>query len=377
MISRKAGETSTTGTLPSAEVTKLATAAAASFKLAAAPGAVVGVRTPAGSWTQVYGEADPAANAPMTVGIHTRIGSVTKTFTGTLLLQLVQARKLSLDDPISKYEPGIPNGDRITLRMLADMTSGIFSYTQSTAFTDPFFAKPQTNFTPAELVKIGVAGSPIFEPGAKFNYSNTNTILLGLVIEKVTGQSFGQVLQQMVLDPLKLTNTTWPGDSTAIPAPFARGFTLQGDTATPSKPSDATNWSSTWGWTAGQMISNISDLLTYGRALGTGQGLLDPAVQAQRLNSFPGAAGYGLALGCAGGWVGHTGELPGYNTALYYDTTTDTTVVVQTNSDIQSGNCPEKGTTLTDDPGQAVCSAPATRIFNALAVALNHPFAMS
>lgn len=304
--------------------------------------------------------------------MHTRIGSVTKTFTGTVLLQLAQEGRLSLDDPIAKYVPGVPNGATVTLRMLANMTSGVASYTASDAFTDVFFAHPRTVFTPKQLIAVGVALSPIFRPGAKLNYSNTNTILLGRVIEKITGAPIGQVFQRRIFKPIGLTNTVWPGRSTAIPRPYPQGFTLQGDTATPDDPSNATHWNPSWGFTAGELISNMSDLLTYGRALGTGQGLLHPVTQAERLTSFPGPAGYGIAMGCVDGWVGHTGELPGYNTSVFYDTTTDTTVIVQTNSDIPSGKCPTP--TLNDDPRVLVCSAPATRMFVALSIALGHPF---
>jgi D-alanyl-D-alanine carboxypeptidase len=177
----------------------------------------------------------------------------------------------------------------------------------------------------------------------------------------------------MVFDPLGLENTSWPGQSTEMPAPFAQGFTLQGDFAKPDAPSNATHWNPAWGWTAGEVISDMADLLTYGRALGTGQGLLGPVAQAERLKSFPGPAGYGIAVGCIDGWVGHTGELPGYNTTVYYDTTSDTTVIVQANSDIASGNCPASPV-LTDDPRDAVCSSPATRIFVGLTTALGHTF---
>jgi D-alanyl-D-alanine carboxypeptidase len=114
--------------------------------------------------------------------------------------------------------------------------------------------------------------------------------------------------------------------------------------------------------------------LAYGRALGTGQGLLDPAIQAQRLTSIPGAAGYGIAMGCVDGWVGHDGELPGYNTSVFYDTTTDTTVVIQTNSDIPSGDCPPEAATLIDNPRGPVCASPATRMLVALSTALGHTF---
>ena len=372
VIATQPTSASTTASLPADLVTKLDDAASSSFAEAASPGAVVGVRTPAGTWINSYGIADDTTKAPMTSDVHQRIGSVTKTFTGTVLLQLVEQGKVSLDDPIDKYVPGVPNGDRVTLRMLADMTSGVASYTRSTAFTDEYFAHPETVFTPDQLLAIGIAESPLFEPGAQFDYSNTNTVLLGMVIEKVTGQKIGDVFTQDVLTPLGLTNTSWPGDSPVLPDPHAQGYTLQGS-GTPDNPANATNWNPAWGWTAGEMISNMDDLLVYGRALGTGQGLLSPAVQTERLESFPGPAGYGLAMGCVDGWVGHTGELPGFNTSVFYDTTSDTTVIVEVNSDIASGDCAQSPT-LDDDPGTAVCSSPATRMFVALSTALGHTF---
>ena len=332
----------------------------------------MGVVTPEGTWKSAYGIADPAKGTPMTVNMHTRIGSVTKTFTGTAIMQLAEAGKLSLDDKIAQYVPGIPNGDRITLRQLANMTSGLASYTQSSKFTDKFFSKPQTIWTPKELVAIGVAESPLYEPGASFNYSNTNTLLLGMVIEQVTKKPVGQVLTEQILEPLNLDHTSWPGDATDIPTPYAQGFTLQGNFAKPDAPSNATHWNPSWGWTAGELISNLDDLLVYARALGTGHGLLRPVAQTERL-TFPAAGGYGIGMGCADGWVGHTGELPGYNTTVFYHTGADIAVVAQTNSDIASGNCDEKPT-LTDDPRDTVCSSPAKRVFVAVSTALGHPY---
>lgn len=329
--------------------------------------------TPQGTWTAAYGNADPAKGTPMAVDMHMRIGSITKTFIGTILMQLSEAGKLQLDDPIDKYVPGVPNGAKISLRRLADMTSGVASYTQNKAFTDLLFARPESVFTPPQLLAYGISKSPLFPPGARFDYSNSNTVLLGLVIEKVTGRPIGEVLKASILTPLKLGNTVWPGESPDLPTPYAQGFTLQGDTAKPDAPANATHWNPSWGWTAGALISDVRDLLVYGRALVTGQGLLSPEAQAARLTSFPGKAGYGIALGCIDGWVGHTGELPGYNTTVFHDTTSDTTVIVLANSDIASGDCPESPT-LSDDPRDLICSSPATRIFVGLSKALGHAF---
>ena len=359
--------------LPPHLVAKLDAAARAGLRQASTPGAIVGVRSPRGTWTKAYGLADPAHHKRMRVGMHTRIGSVTKTFTGTLVLQLAQQGRLSLDDPISDYVAGVPNGDEVTLRHLANMTSGVASYTASTAFTDRYFAHPQASFGADELIAIGLADSPLFAPGEQFYYSNTNTLLLGKVIEKVTGKRLAKVYQQRIFRPLGLAHTSWPGNRSALPKPYAQGFTLQGPDATPSRPVNATHWNPSWGGAAGEIISTMPDLLRYGRSLGTGQGLLRPRAQAERLRSFPVPAGYGLAMGCVDGWVGHSGELPGYNTTLFYDTTTDTTVVVQANSDIASGDCAESPV-LTDDPRTLVCSAPAVRIFVELSTALGHTF---
>lgn len=362
--------------LPAELAEKLDAAVRGALGQAAAPGIIAGVITPEGHWSGAWGLADPATGAPMQVGMHSRIGSVTKTFTGTALMQLAEAGKLSLDDPIGQYVPDLPNGDRITLRQLATMTSGLLSYTRAEAFLDIFFEHPETVFTPEELLAFAIPGSPIFEPGERFDYSNTNTVLLGMVIEQVTGEPIATVFDRLIFAPLGLRNTSWPGTSTDLPVPFPQGFTLQGNAATPEAPSNATHWNPAWGWTAGEMISNLGDLLIYGRALGTGEGLLGEAAQIERLTSFPEPAGYGLGIGCSGGWIGHTGELPGYNTTVFYDTTADTTVVVQANSDIPSGDCGEEEV-LPGNPSGIACSSPASRVFAAISLALGHPFAMA
>ncbi len=373
VATRAPGPAMLTGSLPAALVARLDQAARLSFDGASAPGAIVGIGTPAGTWTAAYGLADPTTKSAMSIGLHTRIGSITKTFIGGVILQLAQERQLSLEDPISKYVAGVPNGERITLRMLAEMTSGLASYTRSTAFTDAYFAKPSTVYTADQILAGALKLKPSFAPGTKYEYSNTNTVLLGKVIEKVTRQPIGDVLRTRIFNRLKMASTTWPDGSADMPQPYALGFSLQGN-GTPGKPRDATNWNPSYSWTAGEIISTMNDLLVYGRALGTGQGLLDPETQVERLTSFTSPhEQYGIALVCLDGWVGHTGELPGYNTVVFYDTRSDTTVAVQTNSDIRSGDCKDEPV-LADDPRKLACASPALRIFTGLAAALGHPF---
>jgi D-alanyl-D-alanine carboxypeptidase len=348
-------------------------AAAESFATISSPGAVVGVQTPDGTWIAAYGDADPDAGVPMSTDVHQRIGSVTKTFTGTVVLQLAEDGLLSLDDTIDQYIANVPNGDEITLRLMLDMTSGIASYSMDEQFVTDLFTEHSRIWTPEELTEIGLLLSPKFAPGEQFDYSNTNFVMLGTVIEQVTGQPFREVVRERVIEPLGLGQTLMPApDEVAIPVPFNRGYTLQGTADDSVTPQETTDWNPSWAFTAGQMISTAPDLLVYGRALGTGQGVLGVEAQVERLVAT-GTGGYGLASGCIAGWFGHTGEQPGYNTSVFYDTTSDTTVVVLVNSDIPSGDCtvskmlPEG---KTDEP----CMDPATRVFAAVSVALGHPF---
>jgi len=349
-------------------------AAESGFAAAAAPGAIVAVQSPQGLFMKAYGIADPATGAPMTTDMFQRVGSITKPFTGTVIMQLAADGDISLDDPISDYVSGVTNGDDITIRMLADMTSGVSSYTRDDAWQATFFSEPEKVWAPDELLAIGLALPPQeFAPGTGFDYSNTNTILLGKVIEEVTGEPYQDVLQERVLTPLGLTDTWFPAGAADYPEPHAQGFTLQGNHATPEAPENATDWNPSWGWTAGELISTAPDLLTYARAQGTGQGLLPAEYQIERLTSFPGSAGYGIGWGCVDAWVGHAGELPGYNTSMFYDTSSDTTVITMANSDIPSGGC-ASADTLLDNPSDLPCSSPATRIFVSVSTALGIPF---
>ena len=358
--------------LDPAVVDELRLAAEAGFDMASAPGAVVGVQTPDGTWTEAFGVADPATGTPLEVDDIFRIGSITKTFTGSLVLQLVESGELSLDDTIDQYVDGVPNGDEVTIRMLLNMTSGIASYGLNEDWVNTYETAPTTAWTPDQLLDAGFSVSPLFAPGAEFNYSNTNFILLGEVIEEVTGEPYPDVLEAQILEPLSLTDTYFP-DSSELPDPHPKGFSLQGTPDDSQEPVDATDWSPTAAWTAGQIVSTVDDMLLWGHALVTGQGILDEEMSIERLTSFPEDEGYGYAMGCLGGWVGHTGEIAGFNTTVYHDTTSDTTVIVIVTSDIPSGDC-TVSKTLADNTTAMPCMSPATRIFVSLSKALGHPF---
>lgn len=309
-----------------------------SFAATKAPGVIVGVWIPGeGAYVATRGFANPATREPMRVADHMRIGSNTKTFTVTALLVLAKEEKIVLDDPVSKYFGFVPNGKAITLRMLANMTSGLFNYTEDDAWVKKILTDPKRVWKPRELVDVALAHPPYFEPGKGFHYSNTNTVLLGMVIEKATGKPVAQVFQEKLFKPLRLTQTSWPTGS-GMPAPFAHGFTVQ---TLDGKEADATFRNPSWAFTAGELVSSLKDLRTWVESYATGS-LLTPELQKERLTwvTFPPNTpqrAYGLGIGIDRGWLGHSGELPGYNTGAYYLPERKATIVVMVNSDIAVG----------------------------------------
>ncbi|MFF1368737.1 beta-lactamase family protein [Streptomyces virginiae] len=296
------------------------------------PGVIVSVSAPGkGDYVRSFGVADKATGAPMTPNLNMRIGSVTKTFTVTALLELVDEGKVGLDDPIGKYVDGVPNGDRITLRELAGMRSGLFNYSADEGFYKAFTSNPDRPFTPQELLAYSFEHPVLFEPNAKFYYCNTNLILLGLVVEKVSGVPLDTFVDREVVEPAGLKHTLFP-TGPEFPAPHAQGYT---DQTASGKVETSTDWNPSWAWAAGAMISDLSDLRSWAKTLATGT-LLTPATQAQRLDvvdALPGT-GYGLGIFNVQGWIGHNGSLPGYGSLVLYLPEAKATLVVLLNTDI-------------------------------------------
>ena len=327
-----------------AELTQAITQA---WHTTAAPGVVVGIwtsgRTP---YVQAFGTSDATTNRPMATNLFMRIGSVTKTFTVTAVLQLVDKGVVGLDDPIAKYIPDVPGGDKVTVRDLADMRSGLPSYSKNDAWVENWMANPTAPWTPQQLLAAAYAVPPLFAPGTSFDYSNTNTVLLGLLVEQVTHQSLAQYIQQRILVPEHLTHTSFPSGA-EFPSPHAQGYTNQ----TPSGAlATATDWDSSWGWAAGAMISTVQDMGTWAKALATGA-LLSRQTQAARL-MFPdltNRAGYGVGITTVNGWLGHSGSIPGYQTLVVFEPQTQTSMVVMVNADIPPG-----GKTPRDVIGEAI-----------------------
>lgn len=304
----------------------------AGMENASSPGAIVGIwQEGEAPYVRAFGVRDRATGQPMSTDLHMRIGSVTKTFVVTALLQLVDRRRVRLDDPIAKYVAEVPGGERITLRQLAAMRSGLYSYTD--ALIPKLPQQPHRQWRRPELLASGLQHPPLFEPGKEFDYSNTNTVLLGRVIEKVTGVPLEVWIRQQILEPLCLTHTFFPTGA-AFPTPHAQGYMELPD----GKLANATDWNPSWAWAAGQMISTLDDLRTWTRISADGT-LLTPASQRERTAFLPApqigeGTLYGLGLINENGWIGHGGNIVGYFTFASALPSRRTTMVVMLNASV-------------------------------------------
>lgn len=345
-----APDTQSTAAMPPKLAAQYEAAAAAVYQQvkAFAPAAIVGVRGPSGTWSKAFGYSDLATGAPATVDTYHRVASVTKTFTGTVLYQLAVEGKLSLDDPIGLYIPSVPNGSNISLRMLVNMRSGLADYI-SDEWEDQRRTDPNRQWSPQELLDLAWTKPALFAPGTDWDYSNINYILLGLVIEQVTGHPLRDEIAQRILQPQNLSGTELPVGA-EIGSPYLRGYKVLINSTRPvfgtAPPTtfatriyrwfDVSDLNLSWQWAAGQMTSRLDDMLAWGRVVATGQGVLPVSAQVERLESFGPShlqdiEFYGSALMCKDGWVGHGGNTMGYQSMLRYHPAIDTTIMVEIN----------------------------------------------
>ena len=294
----------------------------------AVPGVLVGLWDRSGhSYVRGFGYADLAKRTPLTVDSHFRIGSNTKMLVASVILQLVREGKLHLDDPLSNFNIGvtIPNGKNITIRQILDMRSGLFEAFDVPEL-DAMNVTGASHFDPRQIIRWAVAQKPYFAPGKSYHYSNTGYLIAGLIIVAVTHDTLKHQIEQRILKPFKLMQTSVP-TTQAMPVPFARGYGL--DAKKNWEDESDTVPVSLMG-AAGDMISDANDMrrwipLFVNARTGEPAGFSAIA----QCKTFDGNLGFGLGLACAGGnWYGYTGGLPGYNTAEYYSTKSGTTVLV-------------------------------------------------
>lgn len=303
------------------------------------PGVLIAVWDAAGnSYVHAFGYADVAKKRALSPSDHFRIGSNTKTFVVSVILQLADEKKLSLDDPVSRFAIGVkvPNASNITIRELCDMRSGLFEAYDAPQFVT-MHVTPQTVFDSRTIIKWAVRQKPYFPPGKAYHYSNTNYLILGLIIEAVTHDSVGNQIRKRLLVPYHLTQTSYP-QSQAMPAPWAHGYGLD---AHRNWQDVSMNIPVSMLGSAGQMISDMSDMKRWITLYVTGK-TSGPATHRALMKCLPvkGNLSFGLGLACSVGWYGYTGGLPGYNTADYYFPATGSFILAWV--DVQAGK-PQPG----------------------------------
>ncbi|MGA4838816.1 serine hydrolase domain-containing protein [Streptomyces sp. G45] len=290
-----------------------------------APGALAAVQDRRGGTTVLTsGVADVRSQAPVRPDSRFRIGSLTKPFVATVVLQLVGERRVALDAPVERYLPGVVRGHgndgrKITVRQLLQHTSGVPDVLDHLRPQD-VLDDPLAHHDARDLVDIALAHPPTFAPGTGWSYSSTGYLLAGMIIERVTGHSYRDEIRRRVITPLGLRGTSAPGDSPAIPGPHPRGYVRPG----PKAPlRDITAINPSVAGAGGAMISSGGDHNRFLSALTRGR-LLRRAQLRQMMNTRPtgdaDGRAYGLGLEsrplpCGGRYWGHTGDIFGYETA--------------------------------------------------------------
>ncbi|MEU6666703.1 serine hydrolase domain-containing protein [Streptomyces sp. NPDC046727] len=288
-----------------------------------APGALARIDDNGRTYQATQGIADRATGRAITTGDRFRVGSVTKSFSAVVLLQLVDEHRLSLDAPVNRYLPQLLPDDRITVRHVLSHRSGLYDYSDD-MFADSvagFEAVRKRVFTYRQLVDLSLKKPRTNAPGAAYAYSNTNFVVAGLLIEKLTGQSVQTAYQKRIIEPLKLGDTFYVHPDTAIPGRYARGY------LTPDKAGDplvdATAQTVSWAQSAGAIISSARDLDTFYSALLKGR-LMSPArlAEMERFTKVSDTTAYGLGLrrrdlSCGVSVYGHTGAVQGYYTYAF------------------------------------------------------------
>ncbi|MEZ2348777.1 serine hydrolase domain-containing protein [Terriglobus sp. RCC_193] len=295
-------------------------------------------------WTHAYGKRDIQHNLAVQMDTHFEIGSITKQFTAVSILQLRDAGKLKLDDPLSVYLPDAPHAKEVTLRNLLTHTSGLHDYLDGPpAEIDRLAALPISYH---DLLSR-VAAMPLdFPPGSQWSYSNTGYLLLGKVIEVVSGEPYRDYIQQRILNPLGMRNTFTTADESHLPN-MAIGYRHENGVQAIAPFIDPS-----WGSSAGFLISTPEDLSRWDAALHGGK-VVSPASYREMTTAFMttknGSADYGFGLFVDSMYgqprVGHTGGAQGFTAADEYFPEQDTRIIALTNS---GDKTPEAGETLTN-----------------------------
>ncbi|MBH5333960.1 beta-lactamase family protein [Streptomyces pactum] len=299
------------------------------------PGVTAQARDGRGVWRAAVGTGDLRTGKPRGTEDRFRVASITKTFVATVLLQMEAEGKLDLDDTVDRWLPGLVRGNghdgrEITVRQLLNHTSGVYDFLNDQEYLDTYVLAPgflehrYETRTPQAAVDVAMSHAPDFAPGTRHQYSNTNYVLAGLIIEAVGGNTYEDEVRSRIIGPLKLRGTVMPGDTWHMPRPSSRAYsTLSLDPAA-TKIYDVTEQNASQSWADGDIISTTGDLNRFLTALLRGE-LLPPAQLKAMLTAVPVPdeeySGYGLGIGTyrtscgttvwghSGGWLGSLSEV--------------------------------------------------------------------
>ncbi len=301
---------------------------------AGVPGAVLLVRDGRSTMRLAAGKSDISTGTAMRVGDRFRVASLTKTFAATIVMQLVDEGRLSLEDSIDHWLPGaVPNGANITVRQLLGHQSGLFDYQNDARILEPYLSGDFGYFwSPLALLDVSNSHPPMFVPGAGVSYSATGYVVVGLIIEAVTGHSMGDEMRTRLFRPLGLRSTSYPT------SPRIGGRHAHGYLNVPGQPLlDVTGISPSYYWTTGNIVSTVRDIGRFYRALFGGR-LVSGARLAEMQTTRPDARGVDWGLGLyrghlsCGAYWGHDGAAPGYLSVAFESPDQHREVVALVNS---------------------------------------------
>jgi D-alanyl-D-alanine carboxypeptidase len=295
------------------------------------PGVAVAVSVPGeGEYVQAQGAANLETGRGRQPNDPFRIGSITKTFTATALLQLVDQGQLSKSDPLSNWYPDFPNAEQITVDDLLSMRSGIPDYWDDETLRQ-YYDNPLEDVSAEDIIQQVAGEADRFEtPNQQTQYNNTNYSILQRIVEEVSGNDLGTQITENIIRPLGMTNTVYPVDS-ELPGEL-RGYGLNPES---EQFEDKTVLSPAPPGGAGAIISDISDLGVYARALYNGDLLTPQAhqerLEVQQLEGAPETAGYGEGIAKLGNFWGHNGEIQGFSSEMWLLPQLDATIVISVN----------------------------------------------
>ncbi|MFF2050919.1 serine hydrolase domain-containing protein [Leifsonia sp. NPDC058194] len=322
----------------SADVQKrLDGALADAMKLADASAGFAGVWAPwAGSWTSATGTTTRGGSTPVTEKMSFRIGQNTVPMTCTVLLDLVDEGTMDLDDPLTKWVPGLVGVEGVTLRELCQQTSGLGDY--SAQLSSRMLMNPTRQWPPLELASEGIAAPRAGKPGEKYSPARTNAVLVGMAVRNAAGSDWADLYQKHIFGPLAMEASSFPTDAALLvpgahPAGYAAGVDGLG-TLVCEPMRDVSRLSPSMGWTSGGVVSNLGDLKSFSQALAAGSLLDEKTADAQMQGVTSGASWQkqGLGVQLLGPLRGSSGAIPGYLSAMYTDPSSGLTVVVALNN---------------------------------------------